>query len=235
MRLQLLSLHAESGAEPRSHTTDNTELEAMKSELETYKKELLVYKTEYEHARADGFFDGLQERVLHLSENPYAEKIAEKQLFLQKEVAQPLSPLPSGDAPEMGPPSAVSQSEVENLKKRIERMKEVFATQTNRFRDAVYQLTGWNVDLSLHENKVRLRSRYAANRDDYVELIWFVLRRVVTHRNGADRFEILDTDFVSSLDSHLFAAITVSHSFPVFLGAVTQDLFEKQTVYTTPS
>lgn len=207
----------------------------MKSELETYKKELFVYKTEYEHARADGFFDGLQERVLHLSENPYAEKIAEKQLFLQKEVAQPLSPLPSGDAPEMGPPSAVSQSEVENLKKRIERMKEVFATQTNRFRDAVYQLTGWNVDLSLHENKVRLRSRYAANRDDYVELTWFVLRRVVTHRNGADRFEILDTDFVSSLDSHLFAAITVSHSFPVFLGAVTQDLFEKQTVYTTPS
>lgn len=92
------------GQEPRSHTTDNTELEAMKSELETYKKELLVYKTEYEHsASPDGFFDGLQERVLHLSENPYAEKIAEKQLFLQKEVAQPLSPLPSGDAPEMSP------------------------------------------------------------------------------------------------------------------------------------
>lgn len=54
-------------------------------------------------------------------------------------------------------------------------------------------------------------------------------------RNGADKFELLDTAFVSSLDSHLFAAITVSNSFPVFLGAVTQDLFEKQTMYPGPS
>lgn len=35
-----------------------------------------------------------------------------------------------------------------------------------------YQLTGWNIDLSLHENRLRLRSRYAANRDDDIELIW---------------------------------------------------------------
>lgn len=54
-------------------------------------------------------------------------------------------------------------------------------------------------------------------------------------RNGADKFELLDTAFVNSLDSHLFAAITVSNSFPVFLGAVTQDLFEKQTMYPGPS
>lgn len=35
-----------------------------------------------------------------------------------------------------------------------------------------YQLTGWNIDISLHENRLRLRSRYAASRDDDIELIW---------------------------------------------------------------
>ena len=238
----MLSLRTERGIESELHPTDSTSdsanLELAKCKIEAYKKELdelLVYKAECEHARANGFFDSMQERVLHLSDNPYSEKTTGKRLHLQRELGQSLSPLPSGDSPEMSPPGPASQDEIENLKKRIERMKEVFATQTNRFRDAVYQLTGWNVDLSIRDNKVRLRSRYAANRDDYVELIWFALNTAMICRNGADKFEILDTDFVSNLDSHLFAAITVSHSFPVFFGAVTQDLFEKQTVYTGPS
>ena len=54
-------------------------------------------------------------------------------------------------------------------------------------------------------------------------------------RNGTDKFELLDTPFVSSLDSHLFTFITVSNSFPVFLSAVTQNLFEKQTIYAAPT
>lgn len=54
-------------------------------------------------------------------------------------------------------------------------------------------------------------------------------------RNGTDKFELLDTTFVSSLESHLFTFITVSNSFPVFLSAVTQNLFEKQTIYAAPT
>ena len=54
-------------------------------------------------------------------------------------------------------------------------------------------------------------------------------------RKDTDQFELLDTAFVNSLDSHLFTFITVSNSYPVFLSAVTQDLFEKQTMYASVS
>ena len=62
--------------------------------------------------------------------------------------------------------------EIETLKKRIRRMNELFTAQTNRFRDAVYQLTGWHVEMSTHENKLRIRSRYSRSDDEYLELLW---------------------------------------------------------------
>lgn len=84
-----------------------------------------------------------------------------------------------------------------------------------------YQLTGWNIELSLHESRLRLRSRYAHSKDDYIEVVW----------NGTDQFELLDTSFINNIDSQLFTFITISHSFPAFLSAITQNLFEKQTVF----
>ena len=35
-----------------------------------------------------------------------------------------------------------------------------------------YQLTGWNIDLSMKDNRVRLKSRYAESKDDTIELEW---------------------------------------------------------------
>ena len=215
------------GSREETSVKEQEELNAYRKEIE----QLRVYKEEYERYVAEGGFDYVHERVLHLIKNPISEKNEGRKL----PQANASSPSVEGSNQQEHGSASNTKDEIDTLKKRIERMKEVFASQTNRFRDAVYQLTGWNVDLSLHENKVRLRSRYAASRDDCVELLWYVPFCWMRVRNGADKFELLDTAFVNSLDSHLFAAITVSNSFPVFLGAVTQDLFEKQTMYPGPS
>ena len=49
-------------------------------------------------------------------------------------------------------------------------------------------------------------------------------------RTEPDKFELLETPLVNRLDPRLFTYISVSNSFPGFLCAVTQDLFEKQEV-----
>lgn len=36
-----------------------------------------------------------------------------------------------------------------------------------------YQLTGWNIELNPLKNMLRLRSRYAENREDFIELMWY--------------------------------------------------------------
>ena len=151
------------GSSEETSVKEQEELDAYRKEIE----QLRVYKEEYERYVAEGGFDYVHERVLHLIKNPISEKNEGRKLSQ----ANASSPSVEGSNQEHGSVSN-TKDEIDTLKKRIERMKEVFASQTNRFRDAVYQLTGWNVDLSLHENKVRLRSRYAASRDDCVELLW---------------------------------------------------------------
>ncbi|KAK8804942.1 hypothetical protein WA171_006907 [Blastocystis sp. BT1] len=216
------------------------ESDVWKKKYEQAVRDLQLYKQQVEETISKGGFNCTSWRVLHMQENPIAEATTKKidilkqQLEETQQALRKLSQSPGAASPILSEtPSSVSllgceasmKEEIDTLKKRIERMREVFATQTNRFRDAVYQLTGWNVDLSLHDNRLRLKSRYAPSREDTIELMW----------NGTDKFELLDTPFVSSLDSHLFTFITVSNSFPVFLSAVTQNLFEKQTIYAAPT
>ena len=38
-----------------------------------------------------------------------------------------------------------------------------------------YQLTGWNIDLNIKDNRLRLKSRYAESKDDTIELEWYEL------------------------------------------------------------
>ena len=169
--MQLLSLRTEISKERTVEKSREETSEKEQEEVNAYRKEieqLRVYKEEYERFVAEGGLDYVRERVLHLIKNPISEKDEARKLSQVN--ASSLS-VESSNQQEHGPPT---KEEIDTLKKRIERMKEVFASQTNRFRDAVYQLTGWNVDLSLYENKVRLRSRYAASRDDCVELLWYV-------------------------------------------------------------
>ena len=83
-------------------------------------------KLERDEYIALGFVNPTRYKVVHLKENP---------------LHNPPPPSTPQLSDSMLPPSTPSTSpanqEVDVLKKRIERMKELFASQTNRFRDAV--------------------------------------------------------------------------------------------------
>lgn len=166
--------------------TDSSDLgEANQSELRLLRE----HKLQYEAYIAQGGFDFINTKVLHAVENPYAACLKKKSTA-EHHAPSPTLPNSTHPSPPTLPhsthpspptlpisthPSPSTDQlveEIETLKKRIRRMNELFTAQTNRFRDAVYQLTGWHVEMSTHENKLRIRSRYSRSDDEYLELLW---------------------------------------------------------------
>ena len=171
----LLKGNSHDSIEKPTETEDVTKLQQRIDSLVSENKQLQEIKLERDEYCAQGCVNALKWKVVHLIENPLSQQ--------QVKQNQPSSISSTPSSNELLPGDSNLKEEIETLKKRIDRMKELYASQTNRLRDAMYidsismiiiryQLTGWNIDLSLHENRLRLRSRYAANRDDDIELIW---------------------------------------------------------------
>lgn len=104
-----------------------------------------------------------------------------------------------------------------------QRLKEMFKERISSFREAVYLLTGYKIDLQSADSsggysRLRLRSMYAENPDDAFLFQW---------KGGS--LELLDTPFAEKLDPKHFSYLTTCHSVPAFLSAITIELFENQT------
>lgn len=115
-------------------------------------RDFQLYKQKVEEVIAKGGFNFMDWKVLHMQENPVVEATTKKIGLLKQQLEETqqalryLSQSPGAASPVLSDtPSSLSllgceasmKEEIDTLKKRIERMKEVFATQTNRFRDAV--------------------------------------------------------------------------------------------------
>jgi hypothetical protein len=105
---------------------------------------------------------------------------------------------------------------------RLTRLKEMFKELISSFREAVYLLTGYKIDLYAATNggypRLRLRSMYAEDPDDSLLFQW---------RDNA--LELMETPFATKLDQKLFDYLSTCNSVPAFLSNVTMDLFDNQT------
>ena len=109
------------------------------------------------------------------------------------------------------------------------RLKELFKDRITTFREAVYLLTGWKIDM-IFENgskdgaaskpQLRLRSMYAESPEDSLLFQW-------TEEN---KLNLVETPFARKMDPKLLQSLQTLNSVPIFLGAVASDLFELQTV-----
>lgn len=105
------------------------------------------------------------------------------------------------------------------------RLKEVFREKISQYREAIYLLFGYKVDLHGSEAngaplKLRLRSMYAENENDDLILQW-----------TGDGLELMATPFVNrGIDDKLLGLLRTSNSIPLFLSNLTSELFEKQTL-----
>ena len=109
------------------------------------------------------------------------------------------------------------------------RLKEMFKERITTFREAVYLLTGWKIDMIFEsagkdgggsKPQLRLRSMYAESAED--SLLW--------QWTDENKLNLMETPFASRMEPKLLQSLQTLNSVPIFLGAVTSELFEMQTV-----
>ncbi|KAJ1426629.1 mitotic checkpoint protein-domain-containing protein [Ochromonadaceae sp. CCMP2298] len=127
-------------------------------------------------------------------------------------------------APPQAPHPSQQQQLVDSAKLNL-RLKELFKERISSFREAVYLLTGFRMDLYAADPgvpdslpRLRLRSMFAEKPED---CLLFQLR--------GDAPELMDTQFAATLDPRLLDQLRTSNSVPLFLATVTQEMFEAQT------
>jgi mitotic spindle assembly checkpoint protein MAD1 len=106
-----------------------------------------------------------------------------------------------------------------------QRLKEMFRERITCFREAVYLLTGYKIDLHSPDGTVgaahprlKLRSMYAEDPEDALLFQW-----------RGDSLELMETPFAKNIDPRLLSILRGTNSVPAFLANATLELFEKQT------
>ncbi|CCI49452.1 unnamed protein product [Albugo candida] len=155
-------------------------------------------------------FNSGSTKVLHLALNPTSELLEQKHSN-SLESSDQVATLKT----------TTSYETVEGQKLLNQRLKEVFRSQIQQYREAVYLLTGYKVDLNKANGAelLRLRSMYAAQRDD----------ELLVRMDKTGNLELLDTDYSRQIDQRVLEYLTTCRSFPAFLGTLTLHLFERQT------
>ncbi|XP_054848856.1 mitotic spindle assembly checkpoint protein MAD1 isoform X1 [Eublepharis macularius] len=211
------------------------DLETERSRLEEEKRSLEL-KLEQVTLQG-GDYDPSKTKVLHLSVNPASlakQQRLEEQAHLREECERLREMVRvlerGGSLPETseGAASLQSPQEIADLKKQLEsaelknqRLKEVFRTKIQEFRKACYSLTGYQIDMTC-ENQYRLTSVYAEHREDC--LIF------KDSRSCGRKMQLLETEFSQTVRDLIDLHLHHQDSIPVFLSAVTLELFSRQTM-----
>lgn len=184
-----------------------------------------------------GAYNDEKTRILHLSKNPLQDAIVEKykatieELQEEKERLEgeiigmrPSSGVPSTPIPTPSKTPSKSKSSVVDYEKINQRLKSGFAKQTALYREAVYQLTGYKVDIVMSSGNIKLRSMYAENEADHL---------LFSPPSGTGSPpDLLESDFAKHLqqnDPESLMYLTNMKSTPAFLSNVTLSLFSQQT------
>jgi hypothetical protein len=171
-----------------------------------------------EELAGKGSFNPEATRVVHLQTNPLTEALKQEVNVLRRQV-EALTKTKKGLAAATPGPDV-------DPNKLHQRLKESFKEQIGRFREGVYLLTGYRIDMipDGERPKFKVRSMFAEQQDDHLLFQWPTVTPV-------ESLDLLDTDLAKSL------MITPSYeyvkrfgSLPAFLASTQLSLFEKQTM-----
>jgi hypothetical protein len=189
-----------------------------------------------------------------LTETPLIQALKEEISVLKRQVdtllQQKLNTISSpSDALSLDTSTLMSTSSMPNPEKVIQRLKEQFKEQIGMFREGVYIMTGFKIDMITNnhssasvgtgtvgeDNKprptFRLRSVFAEHEEDLLLLQWPTSKNIDSSPNRKKSLDILQTDFAKYLSTtNCYDYIDKLHSLPAFLASVQLMLFEKQTI-----
>uniref|UniRef100_A0A8D9FEQ8 Mitotic spindle assembly checkpoint protein MAD1 n=2 Tax=Cacopsylla melanoneura TaxID=428564 RepID=A0A8D9FEQ8_9HEMI len=229
----------------RRLTTERDELLKEKEELVKKEKELtdkvehLNYQMEWRALKGD--FDIRETKVLKLRHGPHDKESTSStaglgaldQLRMEneqlKEKIRILKEQGASGAVDVtiqaeNNVSAAARQQVEELNAKIKslqvqgkRLREVYKTSSQEFRETVYQLFGYKVDRT--QNMYKLASMYADAPTD--NLLFQSLE---------GELNLIETDYSKVLKPLLDLHLGQHHSIPMLMSALTQELFQRQTM-----
>lgn len=202
-------------------------VERMQSELSKTRDEAAALKCEC--TKLETQKDALQvlvnkltsnTKVLHLTENPAAmvQKNIENDLAAAQEEIKMLKAA-LRDGTHVSPEEiAALKQQLEASKIKLQRMKEEFTSSAQEYRDVCYMLFGYKLDRTGHKN-YRLSSMYAESPDEYL-----------TFTLSGSAVEMVHTDYSENLGDLVEEHLHQHGSFPVFLSALTMELYTRTTM-----
>ena len=248
------TLKAETSSAKTESEAAQTELARVKDKFGKLREALFKEREKAEKAEeracqaetmaGKGSFDSESTRVLHLKENPLMDAVRSKyeaeidalRKALEEKREESMSGKLSGSAaktplPGRTPPSAgLSSSDQSALdaQKLHRRLKESFREQIGKFREGVYLLTGFKIDMMADSTPLRfkVRSLYAEREEDHLIFAWPNVKK----GEAVTSLDLLDTPQAQLLaQDQSFEYMTKFKSLPAFLASVQLGLFEKQT------
>ncbi|XP_049877340.1 mitotic spindle assembly checkpoint protein MAD1 [Pectinophora gossypiella] len=166
---------------------------------------------------------GIGTKVLHLTDNPAAAAQKQVQMDLeaaQEEIKRLKAALREGGAQTCPEETQQLRQQLENSRIKLQRMKEEFTSSAQEYRDVCYMLLGYKIDRTGHKN-YRISSMYAESVEEYL-----------TFTLCDDGIEMVHTDYSSTLDELVELHLHQHRSIPVFLSALTVELFTRTTIQT---
>ena len=204
---------------------NRAELERVKDKFGKLRDALMAERAKVEAAEqrahqaetlaGKGSFNPETTRVLHLEQTPLMEALKEEVQVLKRQMAE------AGKAT-----GASSSADPSKLNKRL---KENFKEQIALFREGVYLMTGYKIDMLPNTDRptFRVRSMFGEHEEDHLLLKWPKAK----DPSSVKSLDILNTPMAKTLSTTpSMEYMTKFHSLPAFLSSVQLHLFEKQTV-----
>ncbi|KAK7791169.1 hypothetical protein R5R35_005379 [Gryllus longicercus] len=209
-----------------------------KEQLQKRKDELEV---QLEYRAIKGDFNPVTSKVLHFRMNPASEAEAQYEDEIVKlrskcsRLEERIKLLEAGNVHDITQKveenvASSNSQEVQGLQEvinaqeiKMQRLKEVFHASAKEFREVCYELFGYKIDRN--ENIYKLSSMYADSPDDHL-----MFKRIP---DGT--IDMMETPYSSTLGELIDLHLHQHNSPPLFLGAVTLELFNRQTLSQTIS
>lgn len=159
------------------------------------------------------------ERVFVLKLNPLPEE--QKKLFPNNEpFPAKIQPDESGNCFNSAAGLTELQEQLASSEKKLTRLMEIFKQKIKQFREIVFLLLGYQIDLQ-SDGGIRLRSLYAFHEDDWIEF-----RRDEVSKG----MKLMESPFLAQYPEELERFVRKGNSIPAFLSHVTSSLWDKSTM-----
>lgn len=113
------------------------------------------------------------------------------------------------------------KEQINTLEVQNQRLKDYFKSSAQEFRNIVHMLLGYKVDKTSN-SQYKLTSMYAETPNDYI----------CFQVNQDGNLNLLENEFSARLEDLIDLHLRHQNSIPMFLSAITVDLFNNRTVTT---